>query len=345
MTRQEIAEGLGVFIMPHGISGTGLARRHLDEAIESIERQTDKNWKIVIIDDYSQDLNSRNYLKLVKNRLQDKIELIFSPKHIGTGMARNLGIQYAHKIGAPFILFNDTDDLSHCKRLDLVRQAFIKNRNANVVYSSFYVVDENSKLVDEKKVCSSVNEILEGHKEDIVNGSRAWLKIATKKNYTNLTSCTAVKTSLAIKEPFPESSVSEDSHTWIRYGAHLGEFIFLPNIKNGYRICSGTASRSREANSDFYEQKMIMDIDGFEKAAMIALSNRTISIDELTTVRVKFYVRLANSMLNGNAYKLAAKCLGVALAISQEQTINAINTLIVNAQIKKKLFSILKEGI
>lgn len=342
MTTQGFAEGIGVFIMPHRIPVTNLARIHLDEAIESIERQTDKNWQLVIIDDYSQNVYLQEHLQLIKKRLQEKVHLIFLKEHVGTGQARNIGIQYANKIGAPFVLFNDTDDLSHCKRLELARQAFIKNSDANVVYTSFNVIDEYDHLVGKEKICGSVYEILEGHKENIVNGDRAWIKIATEKNYTNLTSCTAVRTSLAIKEPFPKSSVSEDSHTWLRYGAHSGKFIFLPNIKNAYRTCSGTDSRSRKSNNDFYEQKLMTDMDGFEKAAMIAISNRTIDVKELPLIRIGFYVRLSHSMLNGNSVRLAAKCLNLAFAISKEETLKVIKTKIRDINIQRKLFDILK---
>ncbi|MBQ6921742.1 MAG: glycosyltransferase family 2 protein, partial [Clostridia bacterium] len=104
-----------------------------------------------------------------------------------------------------------------------------------------------------------------GHKTDIVEGENAWIQIAMKKKYTNLTSCTAVRTSLAFEEPFPAVSVSEDCHTWLRYGAHPGKFVFLREIKGGYRICSGTQSRSRSLNADFYERLFLTDSDGFER--------------------------------------------------------------------------------
>lgn len=69
-----------------------------------------------------------------------------------------------------------------------------------------------------------------------------------EENYINLTSCKAVRTSLAVAEEFPEASVSEDRHTWMRYGAHPGKFVFLLEIKDGYRIRRGVASRPRALN-------------------------------------------------------------------------------------------------
>ena len=75
-----------------------------------------------------------------------------------------------------------------------------------------------------------------------------------------------VRTSLAVAEKFPKASVSEDCHTRMRYGAHPGKFVFLLEIKGGYRIRRGVASHSRALNWDFYERMIRMDSDGFEQA-------------------------------------------------------------------------------
>lgn len=333
--------GTAVFIMPHRRKDTLLSKKHLDAAINSIENQTDTNWKLVIIDDCSEEINVKKYLKDLKKRLKEKIHLIFCDEHIGTGAARNLGIQYAYKIGAPFILFNDIDDVSHCRRLEYVRNAFCKQNNVNVVYSSFNVIDENNEPVKYSDICKSVREIIDGHSDDIVEGENAWIQISTNKNYTNLTSCTAVCTELAIKEPFPNVSVSEDSHTWLRYGAHPGTFVFLDNIKNDYRICSGTQSKSREENNDFYEQKAIVDSDGFEKAALIATNYGTIDYLLIDNIRLRFYVRLALSLMNGGACHLAKKYLNLANNISNELTTETINLLKIDNQTKSKFFNLI----
>ena len=130
----------------------------------------------------------------------------------------------------------------------------------------------------------SVREIIDGHQVDIVEGENAWIGLATKKKYTNLTSCTAVRTSLAAEEPFPSESVSEDSHTWVRYAAHPGKFVFIRDIKGGYRICSNVASRSRSNNANFYKKcsrSILPDLKkrsrSQEGTALWAVSTKTIS--------------------------------------------------------------------
>ena len=229
-------------------------------------------------------------------------------------------------IGAPFILFNDSDDISHPRRLELVRKAF-EDDSVNVVYMSFDVIDENDRVVANDKITASVREIVDGHKTAVVEGECAWAQIAAKKKYTNLTSCTAVRTSLAVKEPFPDASVSEDCHTWLRYGAHPGKFVFLREIKGRYRVCSGVQSRSRSQHADFYEQMFKSDSAGFEEAVKIAKAYGTMGGWDEDEIRTAFYVRLALNLLNGGIKEFCKKSLRVALDISREKTLEYIDKL------------------
>lgn len=254
-----------VFVMPHKSDGSRQTEKHFREAIESIENQTDENWVLAITDDCSDNENALTELDNIEKRLGDKVHIVRSDKPLGTGRARNEGIRFANEISSPFILFLDTDDIAHEKRLELTRKAFESDEKINVVYSSFNVIDENSDIYSYDDIPLTIREIIDGHAHNAVQGENAWIDLATKKNYTTLTSCTAVKTSLAVKEPFPALSVSEDTHTWYRYGAHPGKYVFLGDFKNSYRVCKGTGSRSRSANPDFYDQKAANDEQGFEK--------------------------------------------------------------------------------
>lgn len=277
----------------------------------------------------------------MKNDLKDKLHVIYSDKNYGTGAARNKGIFYASEIGAPFILFNDSDDLSDPRRLELVRKEFEKDETVNVVYTSFDVINENDDIVPMDKITPPVREIIEGHKTDVVEGENSWINIAMKKKYTNLTSCTAVRTSLAVKELFPNASVSEDCHTWLRYAAHKGKFVFLREIKGKYRICSGTQSRSRSNNNDFYERLFKTDSDGFEQAVQIAKKYGTMGDMDENYIRAGFYVRLALNLLHGGLAEYCKKSLDIALKISKEKTVYYIDNLPCNAEEKTKMKAIL----
>ncbi len=325
-----------VFVMPVKIAGNEMSLNHFRIAVESIKKQTDSDWKLVIVDDYSDDKRVSEAIEKVKSDLGEKVHVIYSDRNYGTGQARNKGVRYAAEIGAPFILFNDADDISDPTRLALVRGAFA-DETVNVVYTSFDVIDENGDPVPREKISKSVLEIIDGHKQDIVEGENAWIPIAIRKKYTNLTSCTAVRTSLAIEEPFPALSVSEDCHTWFRYAAHPGKFVFLREIKGGYRICSGTQSRSRSLNADFYERMFKADSDGFEQALKLAKKYGTTGGIDENEVRVGFYVRLALTLLHGASREYCKKVLDHANSISKEKTLYYIDRLPCDPEEKRSI--------
>jgi len=324
------------FIMPVKLGSGETELSHFRAAVESIKNQTDSDWVLVMVDDFSDDEKVYAKIDEFKSELGEKLHVIYFDKNYGAGPARNKGIAYANETGAPFILYNDSDDLSDPKRLELVRKAF-EDESVNVVYTSFDVIDENGNPVPDSNISMAIREILDGHKLDIVEGENAFVNIASKKKYTNLTSCTAVRTSLAVAEPFPIASVSEDCNTWFRYGAHPGKFVFLRDIKGGYRICTGVASRSRSLNHDFYKQLFEMDKAGFESAIDTAKKCGTMGGWNENDLRCAFHVRLALSLLHGGDEEYCRKSLGIAQAISKEKTLLYIEQLHCLPESKAKL--------
>ncbi len=325
------------FIMPVKISGNELELRHLMMSVECIKNQTDSDWILIMVDDFSNNENVSAAFDEIETRLKERVHIIRLEKNVGTGMARNIAISYANNIGAPFVLYNDSDDLPHPRWLETVREKFGSDDKVNVVYSSFDVIDENDDPVPWDSICMSVKDILIGHQKDISEGENAWISLSTRKNYTNLTSCTAVRTWLAFREPFPLQTISEDTHAWFRYGAYPGKFAYIRDIKNRYRICSGIESRSRSQNADFYKIKSRVDQEGFEQAAQIALRFRSVSPQEIPKIRLAFLIRLALSMLYGEYEEGAAELIDLAFGMSKEQTLKHIESLDCDAVYKSKL--------
>ena len=331
------------FIMPLKISGNERDIRDFRASISTIENQSDKDWDIILVEDFSNDERVYQAIDDIKEKLKDRLHVIYSDKNYGTGPARNKGVLYAKEKGYPFILFNDSDDLSDPRRLELVRRAFEEDESVNVVYTSFDIIDENSDLVSDEKIPACIKEIIDGHKVDPVEGECAWAQIAMKKKYTNLTSCTAVRTSLASEELFPSSSASEDCHTWIRYGAHPGKFHLIKEIIGHYRIRLGTQSRSRSLNKDFYEQMYFYDCDGFEQALKLAKKYGTMpkGYDELE-IRVAQRTRLSLNLYNSGNLFLAERAINEANGIAKELTGKYIDLLPCDASIKAEIANLIK---
>lgn len=330
------------FIMPLKISGNEKDISDFYKSISAIENQSDKDWEIILVEDFSNDEKVYRAIDDIKEKLKDRIHVIYFDKNYGTGPARNKGVLYAKEKGYPFILFNDSDDLSDPRRLELVRKAFEEDESINVVYTSFNVIDENSNLVSDDKIPACIKEIIDGHKVDPVEGECAWAQIAMKKKYTNLTSCTAVRTSLAYAELFPNASVSEDSHTWMRYGAHPGKFHLIKEIIGHYRVRLGTQSRSRSVNKNFYEQMYFNDCDGFEQALKLAKKYGTMpkEYDELE-LRVAQRIRLSLNLYNSGNLFLTERAVNEASNISIELTKKYINLLPCDSQIKNAIANLI----
>jgi len=322
----DFINGVGAFVMAHWRKDNDLSRKQLDEAIDGIFNQTDNRWHIIIVDDNSPCKEAKEYLQEVKKRDKERIHIIYRQTSEGPGIARNEGIKYAYEHNFPIILFNDIDDISNPRRLELVREKFVKDDDVNVVYSTFIVVDEYTNVVPEDKISSSIKEILDGHKHDIVEGENAWIKIGTEKNYTNLTSSTAVRTELAYNVPFPKVKVSEDTHAWLRYGASKGKFVYDKIIPTLYRVPQNTECATRARIKDFYKLKSDIDTDGFKQAMEIAISNGNIDTSMKDTLMVKFYIKLAESLANGNQFELAKKQISKAMNISETEAKECLKT-------------------
>ncbi len=315
-------KGTATFVMAHWSSNHEESREYLEQAVDGILSQTDDNWQIVIVDDLSPSFEAREYLKKIKELKPEKIHLIFKETNDGPGISRNMGIEWAYKNNSPIILFNDADDISHPERLETVRRIFMGDPEAGVVYSTFKVIDENKKPVPEGALTPSILEILEGHRENPVQGKDAWIQIGTVTGYTNLTSATAVKTEIAHKYPFPDVIVSEDQYTWLRYAA-VGKFVYATGIPSLYRIPQGIPSASRARREGFYSEKATVDTEGFLEAIRIYDEATGLRPEDRDSILIKFYLKLAETLgrehQNGLAREQVVKAAGISRVKTEEE--------------------------
>ncbi len=313
-------KGIATFVMAHWRPNPSEGREHLDQAVKGILNQTDEHWQLVIVDDASPSLEAREYLKKVKELSPERIHVIWKDTNDGPGMSRNIGIEWAYKNNSPMILFNDADDISHPERLDTVRRIFMEDPEAGVVYSTFQVIDEHKSPVPEQALTPSILEILEGHRENPVQGKDAWIQIGTRKGYTNLTSSTAVKTELAYRYPFPPVRVSEDQHAWLRYSAAGGKFVYAAGIPSYYRIPQGTPTVSRARIENYYAEKAEIDTAGFLEAIRICEETSGLSPEDRDSLLINFYLKLAETLGREDQQSLAREQVDKAAAISRSET-------------------------
>ena len=165
--------------------------KYVKEAIESVKKQTNKNWRLIIIDDLSTD----NTIKEINNSIKDikeKVLLLKSDKHNGVAKTRNIGIEQSTN---KYIAFLDADD--KWKEDKLEKQInFMKKNKYNFTYTQYtYLKDKKEKKVKSFTESLNYNQAL--------------------KNTYILTSTVMIDTTQIPKEYIYMPNVeSEDTATW-----------------------------------------------------------------------------------------------------------------------------------
>lgn len=300
------------FIIPVYIKpGDKVNLNFFKQSIESIIAQSDPEWSIVIVDDCSYNIELNNYLDEMKRKLLQQIQIHHNETNMGPGMSRNIGIDIADSFDTKVVMFQDADDMSHPNRVKITKEIF-ENQSVDLVYSKFIPIDENNVEIDEKKLSSSIQEIVQVTKTNAPSGKDVWKIIGTQSGYINLTSTTSVRIEVAKKTPFPKRRAAEDSYTWMLYSAKGAIFYFTDEIPSLYRIpqdTAGSASRSYLGKSEFYIQLTNTTEESFIKCMEYALKEKTISEEECKELLIKFRIRLAQTLRGEGMYELADQYL------------------------------------
>jgi glycosyltransferase involved in cell wall biosynthesis len=313
MIQENTFDRPALFIMPNfAREEESDALAFLSEAVEGVQSQTDQNWCLCIIDDNSSNVEVLSYLNKLVLEFPKKIKVIFLQENFGPGIARNFGLLIAKKHNSPFVLFNDSDDISHPERLEVTRAIFKENSEIGLVYSPFHIIDENNILRTVNEIPSSIMEIYELYQNgDLIEGEDVWIDMATRTGYLNKTSATSVLTSHILKSPFPSSRASEDYNVWMRLSAKGTHYKFVSSIPTRYRIpkyLNLQRSRAYLGNRNFNQTKLIFDEAAFEHSLDIALSRGKIDISDINMLKKKFYSRLIKSMQSEGEIELES-CL------------------------------------
>jgi glycosyltransferase involved in cell wall biosynthesis len=298
--------------MPY-FADAALSREYFIKAVGGLQLQSDPDWRLIVINDASPREGEVAFLERIASA-DTRISLLHRPVNAGPGVCRNLGVRWASETGADIVLFHDADDVSDPRRLELTRRIFAERPEVDMVYSSFRVIDEDDHIVPLSALTPSISEILDGHIKDPVAGTNAWIRIGTETGYTTQTSTVAVRSRLAVAQPFPDVRGSEDSHTWYRMCADGNVLAFMPGITSRHRVPRGVASsdRVRVGRDRYYQILVDMNVDGFKKARDIALRRQTISIEYAAEIYPAFLRRLAVTVEREQEFRLAESLIAEA---------------------------------
>ena len=102
----------------------------LERAVKSVQKQTYKNWEIIVVDDGSTD-NTEDII----NKINDaRIKYIKNEKNLGAAASRNRGVELAKY---DYVAFQDSDDVWRIDKLEKQMKYLHQNTDYDMVYCSF----------------------------------------------------------------------------------------------------------------------------------------------------------------------------------------------------------------
>lgn len=165
---------------------------HMGRYFESLEKQTSKNFEVIIIDDKS---NDDSYQKVMEYKTKSNldIKLLKTESNKGPGLARNLGLKH---LTGNHLTFIDSDDyIDHNFIKEIENQ--VKEKKIDCLIFDFYRENKRSK---------NTGTSIPGHSEGIISKKEAI------SNSTGSTCCKVYKSEI-IKEnqlSFPDLMRFED---------------------------------------------------------------------------------------------------------------------------------------
>lgn len=126
-------------------------RKHtLKRCIDSVVRQTYRNFEIIIVDDCSSD-GTMEFVESEYGEISDiNIVYVRNDCNLGAGASRNIGVSYAN---GEYIAFHDSDDEWHCSKLEKQMCQFAKcSQNVGAVYSLFCINGNQKEIYPPENV-------------------------------------------------------------------------------------------------------------------------------------------------------------------------------------------------
>lgn len=200
------------------------AENYISVALDSISKQTFKNYEIIIVDDGSKD----NTKSIIDNYCSENISYIHQ-NNKGPSAARNCGIQTAK---GDYIAFLDADDVWLPSKLAIQTELLNAHRSVGLVTSGFQIIDsEGTKTATELGTniaqCDDIVEML--IIRNIMRGGPSGVLIRAE----------------CLKEVglFDETlRGAEDRDLWLRV-AQKFEIMIIENPLFQYRIHSGNSHK------------------------------------------------------------------------------------------------------
>lgn len=119
---------------------------YLEDCLNSVLAQTYQNWEMILVDDCSTDSSVK-----IAERFSEKdsrFKLLKNPVNKGSGITRNLGIDFAK---GTYLCFLDSDDRWKPNKLEL-QTDFMRRNNYSFSFGSYEFIDEKNNQIKRPKI-------------------------------------------------------------------------------------------------------------------------------------------------------------------------------------------------
>ena len=123
------------------------------ETINSIIKQSYKNYELVVVYDDEDKSDLEHIKKILKSNKKKKIKLIINSKNLGAGLSRNKAIKFAK---GNYLAFCDADDKWKINKLDY-QLKFMKKNNIQFSHSSYDIINKYSNKIGEFNIASKID--------------------------------------------------------------------------------------------------------------------------------------------------------------------------------------------
>lgn len=198
--------------------------RHLREAVQSVQAQTESSWELQITDDASNDSTERILAELAREDSRIKVHRM--PKNVGAAACRNYSLAQSN---GRFIAYLDSDDVWLKDKLEK-QTAFMLERNIGFCCSSYEVISDNGEPKDKIVVMlPSVN-----YGQFLMNNLLQTVGI--------IVDTSIVERDLLI---MPDIRRRQDAATWFQVLKAGHECFGIPTVLNQYRRTNDSLSSNK----------------------------------------------------------------------------------------------------
>ena len=133
--------------------------KYIEDALNSVFKQTYNNWEIILVDDCSTDNSADIYKKYEKD---PRIHIFYNESNYGCGYTKRRCAELAQGDICGFL---DPDDTLEPNALDIMVKTHEEDNSLSMVYSRFNKVDENLQFIQiskQQRIIPEGSSFLEG---------------------------------------------------------------------------------------------------------------------------------------------------------------------------------------